>query len=106
MLYATSAVAVDVASGRVLFSKEADRKIYPASTTKIMTAILALENLDMDQVVTVSKNVMVGESSIYLQEGESITVRDLMYGLLLKSGNDAGVAWPRRSPGPWTPLRT
>lgn len=92
MLYATSAVAVDVGSGRVLFSKEADRKIYPASTTKVMTAILALENLDMDQVVTVSKNVMVGESSIYLQEGESITVRDLMYGLLLKSGNDAGVA--------------
>ena len=92
MLYATSAVAVDVGSGRVLFSKEADRKIYPASTTKVMTAILALENLDLDQVVTVSKNVMVGESSIYLQEGESITVRDLMYGLLLKSGNDAGVA--------------
>ena len=92
MLYATSAVAVDVGSGRVLFSKEADRKIFPASTTKVMTAILALENLDMDQVVTVSKNVMVGESSIYLQEGESITVRDLMYGLLLKSGNDAGVA--------------
>ena len=86
------AVAVDVGSGRVLFSKEADRKIFPASTTKVMTAILALENLDLDQVVTVSKNVMVGESSIYLQEGESITVRDLMYGLLLKSGNDAGVA--------------
>lgn len=92
MLYATSAVAVDVATGRVLFSKEADRRIYPASTTKVMTAILALENLDLDQVVTVSKNVMVGESTIYLQEGESITVRDLMYGLLLKSGNDAGVA--------------
>lgn len=92
MLYATSAVAVDVATGRVLFSKEADRRIYPASTTKVMTAILALENLDLDQVVTVSKNVMVGESTIYLQEGESLTVRDLMYGLLLKSGNDAGVA--------------
>lgn len=92
MLYATSAVAVDVASGRVLFSKEADRRIYPASTTKVMTAILALENLDLDQTVTVSKNVMVGESSIYLEEGESLTVRDLMYGLLLKSGNDAGVA--------------
>lgn len=92
MLYATSAVAVDASTGRVLFSKEADRKIYPASTTKVMTALLALENLEMDQTVTVSKNCLVGESSIYLQEGETITVRELLYGLLLKSGNDAGVA--------------
>lgn len=92
MLYATSAVAVDASSGRVLFSKEPDRKIYPASTTKVMTALLALENLDMDQEVTVTKSCMVGESSIYLEDGEILTVRELLYGLLLKSGNDAAVA--------------
>ena len=83
MLYATSAVAVDASSGRVLFSKEPDRKIYPASTTKVMTALLALENLDMDQEVTVTKSCMVGESSIYLEDGEILTVRELLYGLLL-----------------------
>ncbi len=92
MLYATSAVAVDASNGRVLFSKEPDRKIYPASTTKVMTALLALENLDMDQEVTVTKSCMVGESSIHLEDGETLTVRELLYGLLLKSGNDAAVA--------------
>lgn len=92
MLYAQCAVAVDASSGRVLFSKNADKKIYPASTTKVMTALLAMENLELDKVVTVSKNCLVGESSIYLEEGERITVKDLLYGLLLKSGNDAGVA--------------
>ena len=92
MLYATSAVAVDASNGRVLFSKEPDRKIYPASTTKVMTALLALENLDMDQEVTVTKSCMVGESSIHLEDGEILTVRELLYGLLLKSGNDAAVA--------------
>lgn len=92
MLVATSAVAVDAYTGRVLFSKKPDRKIYPASTTKVMTALLALEHLDPDQVVTVSRNCLVGESSIYLEEGEKITVRDLLYGLMLKSGNDAAVA--------------
>ncbi|MDY4517220.1 MAG: D-alanyl-D-alanine carboxypeptidase family protein [Candidatus Spyradocola sp.] len=92
MLVATSAVAVDAGTGRVLFSKLPDRKIYPASTTKVLTALLALEHLELDEVVTVSRNCMVGESSIYLEEGEKITVEDLLYGLLLKSGNDAAVA--------------
>lgn len=92
MLVATSAVAVDAYTGRVLFSKQPDRKIYPASTTKVMTALLALEHLELDEVVTVSRNCLVGESSIYLEEGEKITVEDLLYGLLLKSGNDAAVA--------------
>ena len=92
MLIATSAIAVDASTGRMLFGKEVDRKIYPASTTKVMTALLALENLDLDKTVTVSRNCLVGESSIYLEEGEQIAVRDLLYGLLLKSGNDAAVA--------------
>lgn len=92
MLVATSAVAVDANTGRILFSKEPNRKIFPASTTKVMTALLALEHLDMDEVVTVSKNCLVGESSVHLAEGEKVTVEDLLYGLMLKSGNDAAVA--------------
>ncbi len=92
MLSATSAIALDAATGRVLFSKNPDREIYPASTTKVLTALLAIERLSLDEVVEVSRNCMVGESSIYLEEGEKITVRDLLYGLLLKSGNDAAVA--------------
>lgn len=92
MLIATTAIAVDATTGRVLFEKQADRKIYPASTTKVLTALLTLENLDLDQTVTVSRNCIVGESSIYLEEGEIISIRDLLYGLMLKSGNDAAVA--------------
>ena len=92
MLVATSAVAVDAGTGRILFSKQPDRKIYPASTTKVLTALLALEHLELDEVVTVTRNCMVGESSIYLEDGEKITVEDLLYGLMLKSGNDAAVA--------------
>ena len=92
MLIATAAIAVDASTGRVLFGKRIDRQIYPASTTKVLTALLALENLDLDQRVTVSRNAIVGESSIYVEEGEIISVRDLLYGLMLKSGNDAAVA--------------
>lgn len=87
-LYAQSVILIDVDTGRVLFSKHASEKLYPASMTKIMTAMLAIENLELDQTVTISKTVAsIGESSIYLFEGEEITVRDLLYGMLLKSGN-------------------
>jgi len=92
MLIATTAIAVDASTGRVLYGKKIDRQIYPASTTKVLTALLVLENLDLDQTVTVSRNAIVGESSIYLEEGEIISVRDLLYGLMLKSGNDAAAA--------------
>ena len=92
MLVATSAVAVDAYTGRVLFSKLPDRKIYPASTTKVMTALLALEHLELDEVVTVSRNCLVEETTVKLCEGEKVTVKDLLYGLLLKSGNDAAIA--------------
>ena len=66
MLVATSAVAVDAYTGRVLFSKLPDRKIYPASTTKVMTALLALEHLELDEVVTVSRNCLVEETTVKL----------------------------------------
>lgn len=87
-----SAIAIDADSGIVLYGKSINEKVYPASTTKILTAILALENLPLDKSVVVSKtaiNIPWDSSSIYLKEGEIITVKELLYGLLLDSGNDA-----------------
>jgi len=85
-------VAMDADSGLVLYNKGMETKIYPASTTKILTAILAIENVDLNRTVVVSKtaiNVPWDSSTVYLREGEIITVKDLLYCLLLNSGNDA-----------------
>lgn len=87
-----SAVAIDADTGIVLSGKDVTKKVYPASTTKILTAILALENLDLDKSVVVSKTAISipwDSSRIYLKEGEVVTVSNLLYGLLLESGNDA-----------------
>ena len=87
-----SAVAIDGDSGIVLYNKNATQKVYPASTTKILTAILAIEKLDLNKSLVVSKtaiNIPWDSSSVYLKEGEVITVNDLLYCLLLNSGNDA-----------------
>ncbi|HML37431.1 MAG TPA: D-alanyl-D-alanine carboxypeptidase family protein [Bacillota bacterium] len=90
---AQTAILVEANSGEVLYEKNADEKAYPASITKIMTALLAVENGDLDKKVKVSKNAAgVEGSSIYLEVGEKIPLRDLVYGLMLRSGNDAAVA--------------
>ncbi len=90
---ADAAVLIDAASGQVLFDRQAHKHRQPASTTKIMTAILALEYGDLDQIVTVSdKAAKVGQATIHLKPGEKISLRDLIEGALIKSGNDACVA--------------
>lgn len=90
---ARSAIVMDFDSGRVLFEKNAYIKRPMASTTKVMTAIVALENCDLNEVVTVSRNAaLVQGSTINLTTGEILTMKELMYGLLLRSGNDAAVA--------------
>jgi D-alanyl-D-alanine carboxypeptidase (penicillin-binding protein 5/6) len=90
---AESAVLMDALSGEVLFNKEAYKKNPPASTTKIMTAILGLELGRPDEVVTVSrKAAAVGESTIHLDPGEKIPLYELISGALIRSGNDACVA--------------
>lgn len=89
----TAAVLIDAKSGAVLYSKNADKKLPMASTTKIMTALVVLENSSPDDIVKVSQNAAgVEGSSIYLEEGEMVSVNDLLYGLLLESGNDAATA--------------
>lgn len=88
-----SAALIDSKSGRVLYTKNADQQAPPASTTKILTAIIALEKTKLDDIVTAGKNPgLVEPSAIGLKEGEKIRMEDLLYSLLLKSANDAAVA--------------
>ncbi|MBQ2696981.1 MAG: D-alanyl-D-alanine carboxypeptidase [Clostridia bacterium] len=90
---AKSAIMIDAASGTVLYSKNPNERLGMASTTKIMTGILALEYGNLNDVYTVSPNGdWVEGSSIYLNPDEKITLETLLYGLLLKSGNDAALA--------------
>lgn len=92
-LSAQSAIVLDANSGRVLFSHNAQRKMGMASTTKIMTAITALENADINSVATVSPNAYgVEGSSMYLVLDEQLTLEELLWGLMLVSGNDAATA--------------
>lgn len=79
--------------GEVLYQKNADKRRGMASTTKIMTAVVALEHVPLDRVVTVSgKAVGVEGSSVYLSAGEKITMENLLYALMLQSANDAAAA--------------
>jgi len=90
---AASAVLVEQKTGRVLFEKDANTKRRIASITKIMTAILAIESGKMNQTVKVSEQATRAEgSSVYLKPGEKIKLNDLVYGLMLRSGNDTAVA--------------
>ena len=90
---AQSAVLIDGRSGSVLFEKQADLRLPMASTTKIMTALVALEYLPLDTVITVDpRAVGVEGSSVYLVAGEQLTLEQLLYALLLESANDAATA--------------
>ncbi len=95
---AGQAILIDGDTGKVLYEKAADEKAYPASTTKIMTALITLETLEkydspIDQFIEVPEAAEgVEGSSLYLKAGEKISVEDLLYGLMLVSGNDAAVA--------------
>ena len=87
-----SACLMDTASGRVLFAKDKDTPRLIASITKIMTAILAIESGRLDEVVTVGEEVLtMYGSNIYIELGEKMTLLDLVYGLMLRSGNDAAI---------------
>jgi len=90
---AVNAVLMEQESGRVLFEKDAHEKKKIASITKIMTAIIAIESGKLNDMVTVSDQAYGTEgSSLYLQKGQKMKLEDLVYGLMLKSGNDAAVA--------------
>jgi len=93
VINATAAIVMDMESGRILYSKNATSRRSIASTTKIMTSILAIENGRLDDIVTVSKRAAsIGGSVIDLQIGQKYTLNELLYGLMLNSGNDAAIA--------------
>ena len=90
---AQAAILMEADSGRVLYEKNADEPRLIASTTKILTALLVLERGDIDRVVTIDPAwAGIEGSTMYLRSGQELTVRDLLYGLLLASGNDAATA--------------
>ncbi len=90
---ANAAVVLEAGTGRVLYEKNAHEKMPMASTTKVMTALVAIEYGNLNDVVTVSSNASgIEGSSIWLSAGEKMTLSDMLYGLMLASGNDAAVA--------------
>ena len=90
---AQSAILMDSTTGRVLYNKQSDRRSLIASTTKIMTALIVCEQCNvLDRVKIPSEAVGIEGSSIYLQQGEILTVQELLYGMMLHSGNDAATA--------------
>jgi D-alanyl-D-alanine carboxypeptidase (penicillin-binding protein 5/6) len=92
-LTARAAVLMDAATGKIIYQKEADLRLPPASTTKIMTAILTLESgHSLAEKLTVSKEATrVPASKLYLRPGQSLTIEELLYGIMLASANDAAV---------------
>lgn len=94
-LNSDAAILMDATTGEILYEKNINKKEYPASITKVMTALLAFESNKMDETITFSHNAIFdiepGSSHIALQEGEQITMKQAMYALLLRSANEAAL---------------
>lgn len=90
-----AAILIEKNTGKILYDKNANKRMYPASTTKIMTAILTLENCKLSDVATVSETAIStipnGYVTVNIQIGEELTIKDLLYALMVKSANDAAV---------------
>lgn len=92
-LVSNAAVMIDSETGTVLYGKNSNKKMYPASLTKIATAIYAIETGNLNDIVTVSENARNTEGTkVYLEGGEKVKLKKLIQGLLINSGNDAGIA--------------
>ncbi len=96
---AKSALIYDTTSKQVLYSKNPQERLPMASLTKIMTAVIALENKRLDDAYVVKQDDLVGEDSMGLSTGETLTLSDLLYGLILTSGNDAAEVLAENFPG-------
>jgi D-alanyl-D-alanine carboxypeptidase (penicillin-binding protein 5/6) len=92
ILSAQGIIAVDLGSGISLYEKNPDASFLPASTTKILTALVALDTYSLDQIITIPKGVSVDGQKMGLYPGEQMKVEDLLYGLLVYSANDAAMA--------------
>lgn len=93
-------IVMDMDSGRVLKSLAKDQQILPASTTKIMTLIVALENSNTTDVVKIGDEILIADgTNIYTEIGENILFEDLLYGMILRSGNDASLSVAKHAGG-------
>ena len=92
-LASNAAILMEANTGTILYEKNAEEILYPASLTKIATAIYAIEYGNLEDIVTVSKNANRADGTrVYLEEGEQVSLLKLIQGLLINSGNDAGIA--------------
>ena len=90
---ATAAIVIEASTGHVLYERNADQRMFPASTTKMMTLITALESNNIDEIVTVGAGAYNAEgSTLWLDVGEKIPLGELLYGMMLISGNDGAIA--------------
>lgn len=97
---APGAIVIDGFSGETLYAKDADTPLFPASTTKALTALLVIEAGNLEQEVTVTEeDARVGESSLSIKPGDRYTRRQMLYGLMLKSANDVAHALARDNAG-------
>lgn len=89
----TSSIVIDEITGRILYENNAYEHKLIASTTKIMTAIIVIENIDLNKTITIGEEVLKSYgTNIYIEVGEKMKILDLLYGLLLRSGNDAALS--------------
>ena len=99
-IQARAAVVMDASTGRVLYAKNPELRLMPASTTKLMTALVAVERVNLKDVVTISRNaVNVAPTRSGFKEGDKVTVETLLYSALMKSANDAAVALAEAAAG-------
>ena len=96
---AVSAIVMDVDTGDILYEKSPHERLYPASITKVLTCLLAIEKGNVNDTLTISDAVMnqveAGSSSIGLVSGEQLSLRDALYGMMLNSGNECALAMMR-----------
>lgn len=102
-LTAQAFIVYEPNSGTILYQKNADTKLDPASTTKIMTALVALDTYALDDVITIKTAQSSIGSSMHLKAGDQLTAKDLLYGLLIDSANDAAVAFAENYCTPRSP---
>jgi D-alanyl-D-alanine carboxypeptidase (penicillin-binding protein 5/6) len=93
LIHAESAALIDVSSGKILYSKQGNKQMRIASLTKVMTAIVAIEQGTLSDAIEINKRAFAKEgSSLFLQLGERMSLQNMLYGLMLRSGNDAATA--------------
>jgi D-alanyl-D-alanine carboxypeptidase (penicillin-binding protein 5/6) len=92
---APQAILIDPDTGQVLFERDNHAHVAPASLTKVMTALVAIEHTDLGQQVTITQDDLIGEANMGLRTGQAVSLETLLYGLILPSGNDAAMAIAR-----------